>query len=58
MLLCVRLYVAYSLWLRNLEEMMAERAIGVGSFNSASLGHQVGAVVRKDVSQAQAPGGA
>ena len=29
MLLCVRWYVAYSLSLRNLEEMMAERAIGV-----------------------------
>ena len=29
MLLCVRWYVAYSLSLRNLEEMMAERDIGV-----------------------------
>ena len=29
MLLCVRWYVAYSLSLRDLEEMMAERAIGV-----------------------------
>lgn len=29
MLLCVRWYVAYSLGLRNLEKMMAERAIGV-----------------------------
>lgn len=29
MLLCVRLYVAFSLSLRNREEMMAERAIGV-----------------------------
>ncbi|REG52423.1 transposase-like protein [Paraburkholderia sp. BL6669N2] len=29
MLLCVRWYVAYSLSLRNLEEMIAERAIGV-----------------------------
>jgi putative transposase len=29
MLLCVRWHVAYSLSLRNLEEMMAERAIGV-----------------------------
>ena len=28
-LLCVRWYVAYSLSLRNLEEMMAERNIGV-----------------------------
>src|ERR1700738_2553548 len=28
-LLCVRWYVAYSLSLRDLEEMMAERAIGV-----------------------------
>ncbi|MBC8752089.1 IS6 family transposase, partial [Paraburkholderia sp. WC7.3b] len=27
MLLCVRWYVAYSLSLRNLEEMMAERGI-------------------------------
>ena len=29
MLLCVRWYVAYSLSLRNLEEMMAERGIAV-----------------------------
>jgi len=29
MLLCVRWYVVYSLSLRDLEEMMAERAIGV-----------------------------
>jgi len=29
MLLCVRWYVAYSLSLRDLEEMMAERAIGI-----------------------------
>jgi transposase-like protein len=29
MLLCVRWYVAYSLSLRDLKEMMAERAIGV-----------------------------
>src|ERR1700730_4760363 len=29
MLLCVRWYVAYSLSLRNLEEMLAERDIGV-----------------------------
>ena len=29
MLLCVRWYVAYSLSLRDLEAMMAERAIGV-----------------------------
>jgi putative transposase len=29
MLLCVRWYVAYLLSLRDLEEMMAERAIGV-----------------------------
>jgi len=29
MLLCVRWYVAYSLSLRNLEEMMAERGIEV-----------------------------
>jgi putative transposase len=29
MLLCVRWYVAYSLSLRNLEEVMAERAVGV-----------------------------
>ncbi len=29
MLLCVLWYVAYALSLRNLEEMMAERAIGV-----------------------------
>jgi len=28
-LLCVRWYVAYSLSLRNLEEMMAERGVGV-----------------------------
>ncbi|MFM0005798.1 IS6 family transposase, partial [Paraburkholderia dipogonis] len=28
-LLCVQWYVAYSLSLRNLEEMMAERGIGV-----------------------------
>jgi len=41
MLLCVRWYVAYSLSLRDLEEMMAERR--------ASIGDQTGTVVRKDV---------
>jgi putative transposase len=29
MLLCVRWYAAYSLSLRDLEQMMAERAIGI-----------------------------
>ena len=40
MLLCVRWYVAYSLSLRDLEEMMAERAIGVDH----STVHRVGFV--------------
>ena len=55
-LLCVRWYVAYSLSLRNLEEMMAERDICVDHSIGASLGHQGGATVRKDISQAQASG--
>lgn len=44
-LLCVRWYVAYSLSLRNLEEMMAERGFEVHYFNLASRGDQAYAVV-------------
>ena len=41
---CVRWYLAYSLSLRDLEEMMAERGIVVDTFNCASLGYPPGAV--------------
>jgi hypothetical protein len=53
-LLCVRWYVAYSLSLRDLEEMMAERGFEV--FERASLGDQAGTGVRESLSQAQTPG--
>ena len=57
MLLCVRWYVAYSLSLRDLEEMMAERAIGVDHSTVHRCGDQTGTVIRKNVPQAQTPGG-
>jgi hypothetical protein len=53
-LTCVRWYVAYSLSLRNLEEMMAARHVG-GLFNRASLRHQAAAGAGKSVSLPQAP---
>lgn len=37
-LLCVRWYLAYSLSLRDLKEMMAQRGIDLDHFDSASLG--------------------
>ncbi len=51
MLLCVRWYLAYSLSLRNLEEMIAERAIGVDHSTVHRWVIKFGAVVRKDVSE-------
>ncbi|MGF6700885.1 transposase-like protein [Paraburkholderia sp. MM5496-R1] len=49
MLLCVRWYVAYSLSLRNLEEMMAERGVEV-DHSTVHRCHQARAVIRKSVS--------
>ena len=45
---CVRWYVAYSLSLRDLEEMIAEH----GSLDRAPVGHQAGAAVREILSPA------
>lgn len=48
-LLCVRWYVAYSLSLRNREEMMAERDI-VSIIRRCIAGSSDGATVRRDIS--------
>lgn len=56
-LLFVRWYVAYSLSLHDLEEMMAERGIQVDTFHCASLGDQVAAGVREGLSPTAAAGG-
>src|SRR5260370_2682954 len=37
---CVRWYVAYSLSLRNLEEMMAEHLLDRGGLRDSCVGHQ------------------
>lgn len=49
---CVRWYVAYSLSLRDLEEMIAEHGIEVRSLDRAPVGHQAGAAVREILSPA------
>ena len=54
--LCVRWYVAYSLSLRNLEEMMAERGIEVDHSSVHRWVIKLAAVVRKGFSTAQATG--
>ena len=56
-LLCMRWYVAYSLSLRNLEEMRIERGDRGGSFERAPLGHHAAAGAWNDISSSQAPGG-
>jgi hypothetical protein len=48
-------YLAYSLSLQNLEEMVAERSFG-RPFDRAPLGYQACTVIRKSVSLAQAIG--
>ena len=57
MLLCVRWYVAYSLSLRNLEEMMAERAIGVDHSTVHRWVIKLVPLFEKNVPQAQTPCG-
>jgi putative transposase len=57
MLLCVRWYAAYSLSLRDLEGMTAERAIGVDHRTVHRWVIKLVPLFEKNVSQAQAPGG-
>jgi hypothetical protein len=57
MLVCVRRYAAYPLGLRHIEEMMAQRGVGVRSLDRASLVDQDTAGAGCSVSSAKAPGG-
>lgn len=52
---CVRWYVAYSLSLRDLEEMVAEHGIEV-DHSTVPMGHQAGAAVREIFSPAYTSG--
>ena len=56
MLLCVRWYVAYSLSLRNLEEMMAERGIAVDHSTAHRWVIKLVPLLQKNIPQAQAAG--
>ena len=57
MFLCVRRYVAYSLSLRKLEEMMAERAIGLDHSTVHRWVIKLVPLFKKTFSQAHAHGG-
>jgi putative transposase len=56
-LLCVRWYVAYSLSLRDLEQMMAERSVEVDHSSVHRWVTKLVTVVREGLSQAQTSGG-